>query len=933
MRTAIARAEPNRRPPLRDSSIVGKMHSPHAWRSTMNRMTALAIPTAAALYQSCVAHPRRRSRAFLIAVLVLCCLGSTQSASAGVNAWTSIGPEGGTVKALAIDPASPTTLYAGTARGGVFKSTDGGGHWSATNTGLGNWSDVSTDLSPTAVNAFVVDPLTPTTLYAGTNAGVFKTTDGGGSWSAALVVTHVLTLAIDPRTPTTLYAGTSDYGVFKSTDGGSSWSAANAGLIATSVNALAVDPMTPTTLYAGGTDGGIFKSTNGGGSWSAGGGLAVTGAGYTDVLALAIDPRSPTTLYASARGCTEFIVDDYQYYCFSYFNVFKSADGGGSWTAIGDGLASEAVYALTIDPQSSTTLYAGTAAGVFTSADGGSSWSSVNTGLTVTSAYALAIDPLTPTTLYAGTADRGVFKTTDGGGSWSAANTGLSATYVLALAINLVTPTTLYATLWTGSGAGVIKSADGGNSWSAINTGLTATHVQALAIDPQTPTTLYAGTDRGVFKTTDGGGSWSSVSNGLGGAAVGVLIIDPLTPTTLYAGAYPGVFKTTDGGGSWSAVNTGLTFTNISTLAIDPLTPTTLYAGAYPGLFKTTDGGGSWSALNTPSGGYQDVYRLAINPQTPTILYLATSCCYDGTSGGGVFKTTDGGGTWSAVNTGLTNKDIFALAIDPQTPTTLYAVVFHHQGILSGGVFKSADAGGSWSAFNPGLTVLNIRALAIDPLTPTTLYAGTAGGGVFVATRENVPVNVPPAASFTSACSGVTCNFNGSASSDPDGTITSYAWNFGDGTTGSGPTVSHTYAAVGAFTATLTVTDNGGATGAQSKSVTVTQAVMHVGDLDRSITNQGSTWTAIATTTVHDSNHSPVANATVSGSWSGGGTGSCTTNASGQCVVSKSTIPKSTGSVTFTVVNVTHAMLSYQSADNHDPDGDSNGTSLTLSRP
>jgi uncharacterized protein len=131
----------------------------------------------------------------------------------------------------------------------------------------------------------------------------------------------------------------------------------------------------------------------------------------------------------------------------------------------------------------------------------------------------------------------------------------------------------------------------------------------------------------------------------------------------------------------------------------------------------------------------------------------------------------------------------------------------------------------------------------------------------------------------------------------------------------------------------LTTTDNGGATGAQSKSVAVTQSLMHVGDLDGSITNQGSAWTAMVTITVHDSNHGPVTNATVSGSWSNGGTGSCTTSGSGQCAVSAAAIPKSTRNAIFTVVNVTHATLSYQSADNHDPDGDSNGTSITLSRP
>jgi hypothetical protein len=108
---------------------------------------------------------------------------------------------------------------------------------------------------------------------------------------------------------------------------------------------------------------------------------------------------------------------------------------------------------------------------------------------------------------------------------------------------------------------------------------------------------------------------------------------------------------------------------------------------------------------------------------------------------------------------------------------------------------------------------------------------------------------------------------------------------------------------------------------------------MHVGDLDRATTNQGSTWTATATITMHDGNHSPVASATVSGSWSNGGAGSCTTNASGQCGVPRSTIPKNMRNVVFTVVNVTHATLTYRSPDNHDPDGDSNGAAITVNRP
>ena len=128
-------------------------------------------------------------------------MSQASTVSAGINVWTSNGPEGGVVYALAIDPAAPATLYAGT-RVGVFKSTNGGASWSAVNTGLTN----------THVGALAIDPATPTTLYAGTDGGVFKSANGGASWSAVntgLTDTHVNVLAIDPATPATSMPGQS----------------------------------------------------------------------------------------------------------------------------------------------------------------------------------------------------------------------------------------------------------------------------------------------------------------------------------------------------------------------------------------------------------------------------------------------------------------------------------------------------------------------------------------------------------------------------------------------------------------------------------------------------------------------------------------------------------------------------------------------------
>jgi hypothetical protein len=112
-------------------------------------------------------------------------------------------------------------------------------------------------------------------------------------------------------------------------------------------------------------------------------------------------------------------------------------------------------------------------------------------------------------------------------------------------------------------------------------------------------------------------------------------------------------------------------------------------------------------------------------------------------------------------------------------------------------------------------------------------------------------------------------------------------------------------------------------------------ASMHVGDLDGSATSVKNNWTATVTLTVHDAGHNPVSGATVSVSWSGGfsGSASCVTNGSGSCQVTTGNIAKKKSNVTLTVTNVSHASLPYQPADNHDPDGDSNGTAITVSKP
>ena len=150
-------------------------------------------------------------------------------------------------------------------------------------------------------------------------------------------------------------------------------------------------------------------------------------------------------------------------------------------------------------------------------------------------------------------------------------------------------------------------------------------------------------------------------------------------------------------------------------------------------------------------------------------------------------------------------------------------------------------------------------------------------------TQDPIVTNQPPTASFSYTCSVQSCNYDASGSSDADGTIASYSWDFGDSSTGSGVNPSHTYATTGTYPVVLTVTDDGGVTDTHAQDVAVGLPSMHIGDLDANSspgTSPAGKWDATVTIIVHDGGEGLISNATVSGSWSNGtsGTGSCMTD-------------------------------------------------------
>ena len=300
----------------------------------------------------------------------------------------------------------------------------------------------------------------------------------------------------------------------------------------------------------------------------------------------------------------------------------------------------------------------------------------VNPIVRPTKVIALVISPTNTNILYAGTNSSGtVYKTIDGGAHWFPLATLPNAS--LSLAIHPTNPDVVYAA----TGSGLFKTLDGGQSWSALTSGLTRLP-EVIRIDPVSPSSVYVGTDSGgIFKSTDEGQNWMQANSGLSIAFVKTIAIDPNAPAILYAGG-TGIFESIDAAQMWTMLNLP-SVSSISAIDVDPRTSLHILAGSFGGILFSTDGGVSWSASATPISQARDFAFSTI-----------TSTIFAASPGLGVFKSTSGGFLWSPINSGLTTlqaQTVSALAIDPTNNSLLYAGT-------DAGIFKSVDGGQTWQA-------------------------------------------------------------------------------------------------------------------------------------------------------------------------------------------------------------------------------------------
>jgi photosystem II stability/assembly factor-like uncharacterized protein len=645
--------------------------------------------------------------------------------------WRMIGPfRGGRTVAVSGIEGQPNVYYFGAVGGGVWKTTNGGL----------TWEPIFDGQPIGSIGALAIAPSDPNILYAGSGEpdlrsdltygnGVYKSTDGGKSWSNIGLrdSQHIARIVVDPRNPNKVlvaalghaYGPNAERGIFRSTDGGRAWQKVlfkddNIGAID-----IALDPDNSQTVYAS--------------LWSV--------------------HRPPWSAYPPINGSGA---------------IYRSTDGGVTWTqvtggglpegdwgriglAIARGTHGQRIYAL-IDTRKG---------GLFRSDDGGHNWTLVGTDQRVRSRgwyfTEVIVDPKDPNTIYLPNVC--IYRSTDGGKTFAAIKGAPGGDDYHALWIDPTNPQRMI--FGSDQGAGI--SVDGGKSWSSWYNQPTAQFYH-VAVDNQFPYRVYgAQQDSGTVATTSRG-DYGAITfrdwHPIGAGESGYIVPDPVDPNIVYGGStFGSLYRYDERTGqsqdiSPSAISSfgniaraKYRFTWTSPLAFSAQEPHVLYFGSQF-LLRSKDRGMSWEKIspdltgsqegasstsattvaNAKAKGYGVIYTIAPSPVSTTEIWV-------GTDTGLVHITQDEGKTWSNVTpSGLADwSKISILDASHFDAATAYAAIDRHRlDDLDAYIYRTHDYGKTWSKITNGIpNGAYVRAVREDPVRKGLLFAGTELGVYF----------------------------------------------------------------------------------------------------------------------------------------------------------------------------------------------------------
>lgn len=673
--------------------------------------------------------------------------------------WEALGPKniGGRTISLAFHPTDSNIIYVGTCGGGLWRTTSAGvgvDAWERIPTGFPVLAVGAIAINPDnpdemyigtgeVYNYTAAAPNVYNRLTRGSyGIGILKTVDGGATWTKSLdwsldELTGVWDLVINQQNPSTVWAATTR-GLYRSNDAGQSWTLAHDLEMAVD---LEIHPADTSKMWVShgaylSPDAGVYRSTDGGATWNLSPGLP---SDYTGKTKLAISPYQPDVMYASVADA------------FVSRGLYRSTDGGNNWQLMSnkDVAAYQGWYShdVAIVPNNpNTVLYCGVDMHKSTTAGTNpiqkTYWYNWDFGVTPVGGpegppnyvhadiHGIYFSPYDTHYVFAVT-DGGIFFSSDAGESWEGRNGGFQTQQFYANFSNSATDANFAIGGMQDNATAIYL---GGDAWRRVIGG----DGMSTAINPNNDMVVY-GTSQNLNlqRSLNRGQTFSSAAvtsaNGEAKNFNAPYELSPHDPNVIYAGAQR-LHRTTNGGTTWTATSTALVDggNSILTIAISPFDEDVIYIGTSPNfndprILKSTNGGSTWTYLSgLPNRTAMDI---VFHPEEPETVFAV----FSGFNTQHVYRSTDGGATWTAIDNGLPDVPTNTLFIDPDYPDHLYVG-------NDIGLYISYDNGDNWEPYGEGPEdAVLVMHLSRSPAN-NKLRIATHGLGVYQVDLAEPPV-------------------------------------------------------------------------------------------------------------------------------------------------------------------------------------------------